>query len=212
MSTSLIYRSPWLYEAMMTLLYGRYYNERYKAIADLIPNHASVLDVCCGPAILYQRYLAAKNVTYTGIDLNQCFVDKLNNDGARGLCLDITHAAELPEADYVVMQASLYHFLPEVEPIIAKLQAAARERVIIAEPVRNLADSRIPVIAHLAARMSNPGSGSQPLRFNSHNFDALAEQYAQSGHLLGLQAIANGREKLMILQPVRSKARQLVPA
>ncbi len=210
MSTSLIYQSPLLYEAVMTVLYGRFYNERYEAIAELIPKRASVLDVCCGPAILFHRYLKKKEVTYTGIDLNTRFIDELNENGARGLSLDITHAAELPEADYVVMQASLYHFLPEVQPIIAKLQAAARTKVIIAEPVRNLADSKFPLVAQLAARMTNPGSGSQPLRFNPKNFDALAEQYAHSGELLTLQSIANGREKLMTLQPVRPPVRQAV--
>ena len=62
MSATVVYKSPLLYEAVMLALYGRHYFARYRAIADLIPAGSSVLDLCCGPAILYSRYLRNKNV------------------------------------------------------------------------------------------------------------------------------------------------------
>ena len=74
MSTSLIYRSSSFYEFTMLALYGRHYGSRYRAVADLIPGGSSVLDLCCGPALLYHRYLRHKSVRYTGLDVNAKFI------------------------------------------------------------------------------------------------------------------------------------------
>jgi 2-polyprenyl-3-methyl-5-hydroxy-6-metoxy-1,4-benzoquinol methylase len=79
----LVYRSALIYEVSMIAAYGRYYGERYQAIADLIPAGATVVDVCCGPGILYQRYLRQKRVTYTGLDINEKFVRKVMLRGLR---------------------------------------------------------------------------------------------------------------------------------
>lgn len=57
----------------MALLYGRHYSSRYQAIADLIQPASTVLDLCCGPGVLYRRFLRKKAVNYTGIDLNSNF-------------------------------------------------------------------------------------------------------------------------------------------
>jgi ubiquinone/menaquinone biosynthesis C-methylase UbiE len=77
MATSLIYRSASLYELAMLLLYGRHYTSRYRAIAELVPVGSSVLDLCCGPALLYHRYLRTKDVQYTGLDINANFIARL---------------------------------------------------------------------------------------------------------------------------------------
>ena len=45
----LVYRSAAVYEAVMRLLYGRHYVARQRAVADLIPAGASLLELCCGP-------------------------------------------------------------------------------------------------------------------------------------------------------------------
>lgn len=63
---SLIYRSRAGYELAMFMLYGRHYSARYRAIANLIPYGAEVLELCCGPGILYERYLRYKDVAYRG--------------------------------------------------------------------------------------------------------------------------------------------------
>src|SRR5258705_7630934 len=112
MATSLIYRNASVYELAMLLLYGRHYPSRYRAIADLIPAGSSVLDLCCGPALLHRRYLKHKSVQYTGLDINKVFIDRLNRQGGCGRICDLRSEEPLPSADYVIMQASLYHFLP----------------------------------------------------------------------------------------------------
>jgi ubiquinone/menaquinone biosynthesis C-methylase UbiE len=88
-STSFIYRSSSLYELAMLALYGRHYGSRYRAIAELVPNGSSVLDLCCGPALLYHRYLRQKLVRYTGLDVNTDFIDRLTRRGASGQVWDL---------------------------------------------------------------------------------------------------------------------------
>lgn len=108
MSTSLIYRNATVYELLIRALYGRYYTARYRAVEGLVPEGASVVDLCCGPATLYTRYLRQKSVDYTGLDRNDRFVTKLTKAGGQGKVWNLTSAEPLPEADYVLMQASLY--------------------------------------------------------------------------------------------------------
>jgi len=58
----------------MKLLYRSFFDERYKRIAELIPENAHVVELCMGDAYLYEYYLKNKHVTYTGIDLNPVFI------------------------------------------------------------------------------------------------------------------------------------------
>ncbi|MEK6287975.1 MAG: class I SAM-dependent methyltransferase [Acidobacteriota bacterium] len=195
--TSLVYKSTTLYEIAMVLLYGRHYPSRYRAIAELIPNGASVLDLCCGPAILYHRYLRAKSVQYTGLDFNAKFIDRLIRRGGCGQRWDLRSDKPLPTADYVIMQASLLHFLPDASPVVKRMLQAARKQVIIAEPIRNLATSRLRLVSWVARRSTNPGTGEQPLRFNEASladfFSAYPSQVVQSF------PIAGGREQVYVL-------------
>src|SRR5262245_39827986 len=162
MTTSLIYRNAFIYETMMRALYGLAYNERYWALAEVIPEGGSVLDLCCGPATLFHRYLKQKRVHYTGLDINPGFIKRLSAGGATGMVWNLRENRALPRAEYVIMQASLYHFLPDALPIIERMLAAAEKQVLIAEPIRNMADSHIPVLALLARKLTNPGTGDQP--------------------------------------------------
>jgi SAM-dependent methyltransferase len=204
-STSLIYRHPLVYEALMRCLYGSGYSERYRALAELIPEGASVLDVCCGPATLFHRYLKRKAVRYTGLDINPGFIGTLCAKGGTGIVWNLEERRALPSAEYVIMQASLYHFLPDASFVIESLHAAAEKQVLIAEPVRNMADSRIKVLAFLARRFTNPGTGDQPNRFNEKRLDGLLEPYRRRGLVLNSCLIAGGREKLYVLDAAKSQ-------
>jgi SAM-dependent methyltransferase len=199
MTRSLIYSSAPIYDAVMRLLYGRWYSERFRSLAKLIPAGSSVLDVCCGPGTLYQRYLKAKAAHYIGLDINRRFIERLTADGAVGIIWNLTENRPLPRAEYVVIQSSLYHFLPDASSVIERMIAAAKKRVLIAEPIRNVADSRIPLVGFLARKLTNPGTGDQPSRFNEQSLDALIEPYQQRCRAVRSQLIAGGREKLYIL-------------
>ena len=197
MATSLIYRSASVYELAMMLLYGRHYSSRYRAIADLIPNGSSVLDLCCGPAHLYHRYLRAKSVRYTGLDINAKFIARLTRRGGSGRVWDLRSEEPLPSADYVIMQASLYHFLPDASQVVERMLRAARKRVIIAEPIRNLATSNSRLLSLLGRLFTNPGVGEHSLRFTEASLTNFFSGYAS--RVDESFTIAGGREQVYVL-------------
>ena len=198
MATSLIYKSASFYELVMLALYGRHYRSRYRAVADLLPERSSVLDLCCGPAHLYHRYLKRKGVIYTGLDVNQKFIKQLRRGGASGEVWDLRDEKPLPRADYVVMQASLYHFLPDANFIVDRMIEAASRQVIIAEPVRNLASSNSRLLKFIGRVLTNPGSGSQPHRFDENSLDRFFQSYRTQ--VVRSFLIAGGREKVYVLE------------
>lgn len=198
MSASLIYRNAALYELAMLGLYGRHYPSRYRAVADLIPFGSSVLDLCCGPAVLYHRYLRRKAVDYMGLDMSETFVNGLTRRGVRAQVWDVGGDAPLPPADCVVMQASLYHFLPDPLPVLERMQEAAREQVIIAEPIRNLTCAKRPLLASLARRLTNPGGGGGTYRFTEKTLDGLMN--ALRPRPVRSLLISGGREKVHVFQ------------
>lgn len=197
MPTSLVYRSVALYEAVMLALYGRHYAARLRTIADLIPDGSSVLDVCCGPGTLYARHLRHRSIAYTGLDINPRFVARVQRLGAQAELRDLREDQTLASADYVIMQASLYHFLPDPAPLVNRMLRAARKQVIISEPVRNLAQSTVPLFAAIARRETDAGSGSHALRFNEQTLDAFFQPYQRQVSRAFL--LPGGREKVYML-------------
>ncbi|HTG14632.1 MAG TPA: methionine biosynthesis protein MetW [Blastocatellia bacterium] len=196
-STSFIYRSSSLYELAMLALYGRHYGSRYRAIAELVPNGSSVLDLCCGPALLYHRYLRHKSVRYTGVDVNAEFIDRLTRRGVSGQVRDLRSEDALPEADYVIMQASLYHFLPDPSPVMDRMLRAAKRQVIISEPIRNLSSSDSRLVALVGKLLTDPGVGNHTQRFNEASLDQFFLRYRSLVQQSFL--VAGGREKLYTL-------------
>ena len=197
MAVGLIYRHTLIYESAMFVLYGRHYFSRYRAIADLVAPRTSVLDVCCGPAILYDRYLRHKPVDYLGLDINAGFIKRLIRRGGRGTVWDLRRDEPLPRADYVIMQASLYHFLPDPRPVLNRMVEAACNQVIIAEPVRNLAQTRWPALASFARVLTDAGTGRQPRRFTERSLDELLAGLSLPVRRAFL--ISGGREKIYVI-------------
>lgn len=198
MTASLIYRSAALYELAMIGLYGRHYPSRYRAVAELIPTGASVLDLCCGPGVLYARYLRRKSVDYVGLDINETFIERLKRRGVSAKVWDLSRDEPLPPADYVIMQASLYHFLPDPLPILNRMLVAARKQIIIAEPIRNLACAKLPLLTSFARLLTDPGNGDQPYRFTERTLDDLMNNlYSNAPRTL---LIRGQREKLYVFQ------------
>ncbi|HEU4387528.1 MAG TPA: class I SAM-dependent methyltransferase, partial [Blastocatellia bacterium] len=197
MATSPIYRSATLYELAMAALYGRHYASRYREMAELIPPESSVVDLCCGPARIYRRCLKQKSVDYTGLDISPRFIARLRRMGAKGMVWDLRDERALPTADYLIMQASLYHFLPDANGILDRMLSAAGRQVIVSETVRNVASSNSRIISLLAQLLTDPGVGKQVHRFTEATLDGLFERY--SGQVARILTIAGGREKVYVL-------------
>jgi SAM-dependent methyltransferase len=195
--TSLIYRSPLAYRMTMAVLYGPYYRARSRAVAELVPSGSSVLELCCGPGTLYLDHLRPKVVRYRGLDLNPVFVEALRRRGAEAEVRDVGAPEPLPPADVVLMQASLYHFLPDASGVVDRMRAAACDRVIVSEPVRNLSSGRGP-LARIAARSASPGDRDHPDRFTEASLDALMAGYGDA--VLERRTIPGGRDKVYVLR------------
>jgi len=198
---SFVYRSEAVYALTMRALYGRHYGARDRVVAELVPPGAEVLDVCCGPATLYRRGLREKGVRYRGLDLNPRFVARLGALGIRADVWDASEPAALPPADIVTMQASLYHFLPDPRPVLERMLAAARDRVIVSEPVRNLSDSRFAPLAAIGRQATRVGAGGAQ-RFDEPRLDALMDGYSDAVRERFL--LPGGREKIYVLRGSRA--------
>ena len=198
MSTSLIYRSAAGYELLMRALYGRHYAARMRAVAGQVPAGASVLELCCGPGTLYERHLRGRAGAYVGIDVNAGFVERLRRHSVDARRVDLAAGADsLPQADVVILQAGLYHFLLRPERILDRMLAAARDRVIVSEPVRNLASSQNALIARLGRRAADPGVGGHADRFTAGSLEALMARYHE--RLVRSFPIPGGREVVYVL-------------
>ena len=182
----------------MRVLYGRHYHDRMRTVAEQVPDGASVLELCCGPGTMYLRHLRGRTGGYVGIDVNAGYVERLRRRGIDARRLDLASGEEpLPGADVVILQASLYHFLPRPERIIDRMLAAARDRVIVSEPVRNLASSELPVITRLGRRAADPGVGGHAQRFTEATLQALMAGYRE--RILRSFPIPGGREWVYVL-------------
>jgi hypothetical protein len=196
--TSIIYRNARLYALAIRLLYRGAFDERNRALAERIEAGTRVVDLCCGPPLLFNSQLERKHVRYLGIDLNMVFLAAVQKSGAEAMSLDLRDAPRLPRGDYVIMQGSLYHFLPDPAPIVERMLEAAGRRVILSEPVRNFSQSRLPGVAALAALASDAGYGAQPNRFDEATLDRFFEAYSE--RIVESSLVARGREKLYVLQ------------
>ncbi len=195
---SLIYRSAWGYGLTMRVLYGRYYGARDAAVAAHVPDGASVLELCCGPARMYLRELRGRTRSYVALDANAGFVERLRRRGVDARRADVA-TADLPRADVVVMQASLYHFLPQEQAaaMVERMRAAALLRVVISEPVRNLAASRVGVVARLAAGGAATAGGAHAQRFDEASLRALMDRFGAA--VVDDAPAPGGREHVYVL-------------
>lgn len=159
-----IYWNSTLYHLAIRQSAGKYFSQRYLALAELIPENASVTEVCLGDAYLYSNYLARKQVNYLGLDINNAFVRSAIRKDIPARIFDVM-TEEVDPADYVIMQGSLYQFIPEEKRIIRNLLNAAKKQLIISEPVKNRAQSNNPLISFLAKYAVNPGTGHARERF-----------------------------------------------
>jgi glycosyltransferase involved in cell wall biosynthesis len=186
------------YDLTMQALYGGQYADTLAAVARRIPDGASVVDLCCGTARLYQDFLRARRCAYLGLDFNGDFVMHARRRGVDIRWFDLL-ADPIPPADYVVMCSSLYHFGDHLDDVIGRMRQAASRAVIISEPVRNLSDA--PFVGRLAAALTNPGVGSFTARLD---LDRLREICARHGGELTHQV--GDRNAIAVFPPAAAAA------
>jgi len=197
--SSLIYNHRTAYQLLMRLLYGRYFARRYEAIAAEVPAGSTVVDVCAGDGYLYLKYLRAKGVRYQALDISPRLVQWMQRRGIQARQFDVWQD-ELPAADIVIMQASLYQFLPDAAPVVEKMLCAARQHVIITEPVRNITSSENPVLRFVGQRLTRPEEGGGA--YQAHRFDqtSLMTLFQEFPAFERSCELPGGREMLIVLR------------
>ena len=104
----------------------------------------------------------------------------------------------MPKADIIILQGSLYQFQPNQKLIIDKLLFNAKKKVIISEPIINIANSENSFIAFIAKYTVNPGTGHRTKRFTKQSLD----HFFQSNYNKIIESrffIAGGRDLVYIL-------------
>ena len=175
-------------------MYGKYYKKRYKQLASFIPPNVSVTDLCSGDSALYRFALRGRN-KYTGIDINPLF--NQNNQNIKIIKADIIKYS-IPTSDYVIIQGSLYQFIPNHKVIIDKMLDIARCKVIISEPIINFVNSKNRIISTIAKYGANPGTGHKNYRFTSKLLKNYIQKY-YNGYLENIAFIAGRRDMVIIL-------------
>ena len=188
-----LYKFPPIYTLAIRALYGKHYVASYKKIASLIPENSSLVDVCCGDAILYS-FLKSKNIDYLGLDANQPFV---NSSLKRNIRIKLADARydEIPGADYIVLQRSLYQFKNPVA-LVNKLRVSARKAVVISESINNLGNSVfgkmtskiIPLF--VGTNFDNPG-----FRFNEKGFKKILNPFSPK-----YMKVEGGRDLMAVIK------------
>ena len=171
-----VYWHPAIYHHTMKFLYGKHFETRYKAISELIPDHVSVTEVCAGDGYLFRNYLMKKHVKYLGLDVNSSFVRYGHKNNIPIMKHNI-FTDDVPSSDYVIIHASLYQFMPNHEFVVRKLLAAAKNVLLISEPIRNLSSSQNPLISFIAKYSANPGKTHAVHRFNKDSLVNFFQQF-----------------------------------
>lgn len=193
-----MYRDTRLYALVMKSIYGPGYAHRYRDVAELVPEGAHVVEIAPGDGRLYQRHLRHKVGSYLGLELSPAFLRKAEQNGIPYRPCDIRHD-EIPQADVVVMQAALYQFIPQHEKILDKMIRAARQRVIVAEPVRNPVARHVRPFERLTAWLTLPPepAGYDGRRFDDHDMEALFRSFPE---FESMKKAAAGRERIGIFK------------
>ena len=193
-NVSLLYKSHTIYSVLIKILYGKYFFNRYRDLRSYIPIGNTVLDVCSGDCNLYHFAIKGRN-QYTGVDINISKLKKNKNVNQKQL--DIINDP-IPKADIIILQGSLYQFLPNQKLVIDKLLFNAKKKVIISEPIINIANSENIFIAFIAKYTVNPGTGHKTKRFTKKSLD----YFIQSNYNKIIESrflIAGGRDLVYIL-------------
>lgn len=194
MRFGLIYTAPWLYNFALWFLYRTRPRERFACVADEIEEGDVIVDLCAGTALLYEA-IAEKNVQYRAFDVNPRFVKELRARGIEAVCCDI-EKTEVPVADVVTMSSALYHFHPRCRPLVERMCASARKKVVLVEPVRNNSSSK-SIWGAFARWMSRVDGRDVPFHFNLQSMNDLIDEIDLSPQIR--RVICDGRDMFVVL-------------
>ncbi len=193
--TGLVYRTPSLYHLVLWGLYRGRPRDRFAAVYQEVERGDTVVDLCAGTSLLYEA-LAGIAGRYQAFDLNERFVSALRRQGIEAECRDV-RTMEIPPADVVTMCSALYHFHPHCLEMLARMRASARKKVVVVEPVRNNANSPVPLWGAFARWASRVGDNPVDFHFTPDSLGQLLEQVPGRKRL---ESICGGRDARLVLE------------
>ncbi len=159
--TSFIYSNIRYYRFVMSLLYRGNYYRRFAPILRHISGQ-KVTEICFGDTIIAE-YCRKKSINWTGIDINEVFVQNAIKMGLKAERNDILSISKLPEADTCIICGSLYHFNVSLESLFTKMLECSSQ-IIISEPIHNLSNNK-GIIGKLAKASAKVDGKKQAFRF-----------------------------------------------
>lgn len=187
------YASPLIYDALIWFLYSGRPRRRFRSVIEEIPVGSSVVDLCAGTSMFHDE-LQYKRVEYTAVDVNPSFVRAFGRKGIRALCIDI-RKGNLPRADILVMNSSLYHFIPNVDKVLGEMLAAARRKVIILEAVESFSNSRFSPLERFAKNVITVDGIVPEFHFTAQSFRHSMEAISRS---VRFDSVGGGRDMLAV--------------
>jgi len=168
----LAYWHPVTYRFIEKILYGRSYRKHYEALSREIGN-LSLLELCCGDCQIVDYF---KGNAYQGLDINPRFVNYARKKGIKVSLQDVM-ISEIPEAECILIHNSLYQFYPQHEKLIQKALESAQKKLVISEPVINLASSKNRIVSFIAKRVTRVGEASSSKRFNRKEMEEIFKKF-----------------------------------
>jgi len=175
-------------------MFWKHYNTRYKTIKNSIEENSSVIDVCCGDSKLYS-FLKSKNVDYLGLDFNPTFIKSSKKRGINVRLFNM-YEDEIPKSDIIVIQASLYQFIPNHSEILDKLYNATNKYLIITEPIRSYAQSKNKIVSLIGRLLNNPGDDMKIHRFTLQTFKEALNPFQEN---IVSEFVMNGDIEYMVV-------------
>lgn len=166
-----VYASPVLLELIMRAKYGKDYLPRLKRVADEIPPGSTVVDLACGGCEIYRHFLRDKPVDYLGIEINEKMARTMKNKGFNVLQGDVRNFV-IPRCDVIIFLAGLYQMPDQAESILNRCKEKAK-KVILLEPVENLAKNSSTTLSSFAGWVTDFGEGPVTFRYSEQEVSEL---------------------------------------
>ncbi len=195
MKTGLVYRAPAVYNLVLWGLYRGRPRDRFLAVSQEVEAGDTVVDLCAGTSLLYET-LAGRAKHYQAFDLNERFVAAMGRQGIEAHCCDVG-TLEIPAADVVTMSSALYHFHPHCLELLERMRASARKKVVVVEPVRNNANSALPLWGAFARWASRVGDNPVDFHFTPESLTRLLDQLPGPKRM---ELICKGRDARIVLE------------
>jgi hypothetical protein len=176
---SIIYQRVGIYRAVMNVLYGGKYKQRFEpVISELanLPKESKVLELCFGDTFIAAACQKAGH-SWLGLDLNTRFIQHAKSLGFDARYGNLLTLPSLPRADVCIMLGSFYHFHKYAIEILRKMIDAAPV-IIFSEPVLNLSSQK-GLLGFIAKRAGNAGNGDEAFRYNKQSFMKVLEDASQ---------------------------------